>query len=88
MALLGDLGASGQVQTTVPVPFETLTDGAHVVAFHPGLDMETVVGCGVIPAVAAAPDVPAATLAPLPAASAAAPTRARQRPPSSPANRP
>ena len=64
VALLGDLGAGGQVQVTVPVPFETLADGGHVVAFHPGLDMTTLVGCGVIPAVAAPPDVPAASLAP------------------------
>lgn len=53
VALLGDLGASGQIQTTVPVAFETLTDGSHVVALHPGLDMTTSLGCGMIPAVTA-----------------------------------
>ena len=88
VALLGDLGTGGQVQVTVPVPFETLTDGGHVVAFHPGLDMATLVGCGVIPAVAAPPDAPAASLAP-PAPSLAplevlpepAPTLAQPPPP-------
>jgi hypothetical protein len=50
VALLGNVGAAGQVHATVPVPFETLTDGGHVVVFHPGLDLSTALGCGAIPA--------------------------------------
>ncbi len=61
VALLGDLGAGGQIQTTVPVAFETLTDGSHVVALHPGLDMTMSVGCGTIPAVSTEPDGPVAS---------------------------
>ena len=57
VALLGDVGATGQLQTTVPVAFETLTDGAHSIALHPGLDMSTPLGCGLIPAVAPPADV-------------------------------
>jgi hypothetical protein len=57
IALLGDVGAGGQVQVTVPVPFETLADGGHLLAFHPGLDLTTLVGCGAIPA-ATLPPVP------------------------------
>ncbi|HKZ91383.1 MAG TPA: hypothetical protein VJZ50_04530 [Candidatus Limnocylindrales bacterium] len=67
VALLGDVGVSGQVQLTVPVSFEMLTDGAHVVALHPGLDMATQLGCGAIPAVVApVPDGPDASAAPTP----------------------
>jgi hypothetical protein len=69
VALIGDVGASGQVQALVPVPFASLSDGRHVIAFHPGLDMATFVGCGAIPAVAievpvasASPAVPAVSL--------------------------
>jgi hypothetical protein len=67
VALLGDVGASGQIQATVPVPFETLTDGAHTIALHAGLDMSTPLGCGLIPAVVApVPDVADASPAPGP----------------------
>lgn len=50
VALLGDVSATGQIQTTIPVPFDALTDGRHVIVFHPGLDLSTAVACGRIPA--------------------------------------
>ena len=49
VGLLGDLGG-GQIQTTLPLPFANLVDGAHVVAFHLGLDLASALGCGAIPA--------------------------------------
>ena len=74
VALLGDVSAGGQVQVSVPVAFETLADGGHLLAFHPGLDMTTLVGCGTIPT---------ATLLPGPedAAASAAPPIASGAPP-------
>lgn len=71
VALLGDLGAGGQVQTVVPLAMGTLTDGSHAVVFHPGLDLSTSLGCGDIPAV----EAPAPTGAPLPSTGPDAPAR-------------
>lgn len=62
VALLGDLGAGGQVQTVVPLDLGRLTDGSHAVVFHPGLDLSTRLGCGDIPAV----EAPAPSGAPVP----------------------
>ena len=53
VGLLGDVGAAGQISTTIPVPYTTVADGQHVVVFHPGLDLATALGCGQIPLVAA-----------------------------------
>ncbi len=50
VALLGDVGAGANIQVSVPNPFETIADGAHVLALHAGLDMTAATGCGAIPA--------------------------------------
>ncbi len=52
VGLLGDVGAAGQLSTMVPVSYGVVADGRHIVAFHPGLDLATTLGCGQIPAVA------------------------------------
>lgn len=52
VGLLGQLGAGGQAQATVPLPISTLADGKHVIALHPGIDLGTTIACGVIPALA------------------------------------
>lgn len=57
VALLGDVSATGQIQTTIPVPLDALTDGRHVIVFHPGLDLATAVACGRIPAIDGVADV-------------------------------
>jgi hypothetical protein len=51
VALLGDVSATSQVAAANP--FESLTDGQHVLVLHLGLDLTQAVGCGAIPAVAA-----------------------------------
>jgi hypothetical protein len=53
VGLLGDVGTTGQLAATVPVAYASIVDGAHVVAFHPGLDLATTLACGVIPVAAA-----------------------------------
>jgi hypothetical protein len=58
VGLVGELGASGQAQATVPLPLSSLADGGHAVALHPGLDFTTTLACGAIPLVAALPPAP------------------------------
>lgn len=53
VGLVGQLGATGGAQADLPLPLSQLTDGAHVVALHAGMDFTTVLACGAIPAVAA-----------------------------------
>lgn len=66
VGLAGDVGTTGQVAATIPVPFAVVADGAHVLALHPGLDLATTIACGAIPLVAT-------TATPGPGASAAPP---------------
>ena len=68
VGLLGDLGGASQLSTVIPVAFATVADGRHVVAFHPGLDLATVLGCGQVPLVttAIASGDPGAGAAPTP----------------------
>lgn len=49
VGLLGDVGTTGQLAATVPIPFAVIADGTHVLAFHPGLDLATAIACGAIP---------------------------------------
>jgi hypothetical protein len=56
VGLLGDVGTTGQLATTVPLAFGDIADGGHVVAIHPGLDLSTALACGAIPQVATGPD--------------------------------
>ena len=60
VGLVGELGATGQAQATIPVPLSSLTDGGHAVALHPGLDFTSTLACGAIPLVAALPQTPRA----------------------------
>jgi hypothetical protein len=61
IALLGDVGAAGQIQTTAPVAYATLASGGYLIALHSGLsDLATAIACGEIPAVDLPPD-PTAT---------------------------
>lgn|GEM_PF-3173459 len=53
VGLVGQLGATGSAQADLPIPLGQLTDGAHVVALHAGMDFTVVLACGSIPAVAA-----------------------------------
>jgi hypothetical protein len=55
--LLGDVGTTGQLATTVPLGFGAIADGAHVIAIHPGLELTTTLACGDIPLVEIGPDV-------------------------------
>ncbi len=48
VGLLGDLGTAGQISTVIPIALSGIADGAHVIAFHEGLDLSTAVGCGPI----------------------------------------
>lgn len=57
--LLGDVGTTGQLAATVPVPFSTIADGGHVLVIHPGLDLATALACGAIPLAAATDSTPA-----------------------------
>lgn len=66
VALLGDVSITGQVQTQVPVALEVLADGAHVIVFHPGLDLATALGCGLIPAAVVGAPEPEPQPEPLP----------------------
>lgn len=66
-ASIGDVGAAGQIQTTVPFPYPTLTSGDFLVALHLGLnDLTTAIACGEIPFATDGPpeppDVPTATV--------------------------
>ncbi len=62
-ALLGDVGAAGQIQVVVPTPFATLAAGGYVIALHAGLaDLATSLACGEIGGVAAGPTVTAVTV--------------------------
>src|SRR5262245_47679527 len=46
IALLGDVGAAGQIQTTAPVPYATLTSGGYLIALHTGLsELASAVAC-------------------------------------------
>ncbi|MCC6383470.1 MAG: hypothetical protein IT304_13265 [Dehalococcoidia bacterium] len=81
VGLVGDVGTTGQVAATIPVPFAVVADGAHVLALHPGLDLATTIACGAIPLVAtsATPGpgpsaAPPPTAAPTPAPPTAAPS--------------
>lgn len=56
VALLGDVSTTAQ--TSTPNPFPGLADGRHVLALHEGLDLTHSVGCGAIPAIAAAAGIP------------------------------
>jgi hypothetical protein len=56
VGLLGEL-QDGQAQATVPLSLAAIGDGGYVVAFHPGLDLAAILGCGAIPRV----DVPVAS---------------------------
>lgn len=57
VALLGDVSTTSQI--TVANGFGTLTDGAHVLALHAGLDLASAIACGPIPAGAGAEPSPA-----------------------------
>jgi hypothetical protein len=50
VGLLGNVGGTGVVQATLPLALTSLADGGHVIALHPGLDLASVLSCGVIPA--------------------------------------
>lgn len=58
VGLVGTLGDTGQALGTVPYPLGTLTDGAHLVSLHPGMDFATTLGCGEIPKSAVGPVPP------------------------------
>ena len=55
VGLVGQLAATGQTQATIPTPLASLTDGAHVIAVHPGFEFDSIVACGVIPEVGTGP---------------------------------
>ncbi len=71
VGLLGDVSAAGQLSVVIPVPFSMVADGNHVVAFHPGLDLASTLGCGAVP-LAATTATPGPGGSPGPASSTAA----------------
>jgi hypothetical protein len=74
VGLLGDVGTTGQLGSTIPVSFGIVADGMHVLALHAGLDLTTAIACGAIPRAAfvapsgaltsAVPSMPVRTVAP------------------------
>jgi hypothetical protein len=71
VGLIGDVGATGSLQTTIPVGFDLITGSAHVIVLYEALDLSKVLACGPIPVLGEGSPSPGASPAPSAGPSAA-----------------